>query len=333
MHSGNRLLHFTKKGIYCPQADVYIDPWSSVDKAIITHAHSDHARPGSNYYLAHKKSVPILKHRLGKDINVNGIEYNESIEINGVKISLHPAGHIPGSAQIRLEYKGEVAVVSGDYKLEDDCLTEAFEPVKCNTFVSESTFGLPVYNWKKQSEIFDDINNWWRQNKENGKASVICGYSLGKAQRILFNVDKSIGRIFGHGAVTIINEAMNNEQLNLPVIEKADASFTKKDFEGSLIIAPPSVIGNPWLRKFEPYSLGYASGWMNIRGAKRRQGIDIGFALSDHADWNELNKAVKETDAEKIYVTHGYTAVFVKWLCEQGYDAEELSTMFTGETE
>ncbi|MBK8553697.1 MAG: ligase-associated DNA damage response exonuclease [Ignavibacteria bacterium] len=333
LSSTNKLLHFTKKGIYCPQAQVYIDPWSSVDKAIITHAHSDHARPGSNHYLAHKKSVPILKHRLGKDINVNGIEYNESIEINGVKISLHPAGHIPGSAQVRLEYKGEVAVVSGDYKLEDDGLTEAFEPVKCNTFVTESTFGLPVYKWKKQKEIFDDINNWWRQNKEKGKASVICGYSLGKAQRILFNVDKSIGRIFGHGAVTIINEAMSNEQLNLPLIEKANSTFTKKDFVGSLIIAPPSAIGNPWLRKFEPYSLGYASGWMNIRGAKRREGIDIGFALSDHADWNELNTAVKETGAEKIYVTHGYTAVFVKWLCENGFNAEELKTEFIGESD
>lgn len=333
MQSRNKLLHFTKKGIYCPQADVYIDPWSPVDKAIITHAHSDHARFGSKSYLGHKKSVPILKHRLGKEINVKGVDYNESIEVNGVKISLHPSGHIPGSAQVRLEYKGEVAVVSGDYKLEDDGLTEAFEPVKCNTFVTESTFGLPVYKWKKQTEIFDDINKWWKQNKEKGKASVICGYSLGKAQRILFNVDRTVGRIFGHGAITMINEAMSNEQLNLPLMEKADNTFTKKDFVGSLIVAPPSVIGNAWLRKFEPYSLGYASGWMNVRGAKRRQGIDIGFALSDHADWNELNTAVKETGAEKIFVTHGYTAVFVKWLCEQGYDAEELTTMFTGETE
>ncbi len=323
----------TKKGIYCSQADIFIDPWSPAEKAIITHAHSDHARHGSKYYLSHNLSVPLLKHRLGSNISVEGIDYNKTVIVNGVKISLHPAGHIPGSAQVRIEYKGEVAVVSGDYKLENDGLTEAFEPVKCNRFVTESTFGLPVYKWKKQAEIFNDINYWWRRNKEKGKASVICGYSLGKSQRILFNVDRSIGRIFGHGAITIINEVMSNEGLNLPFIEKADSKFAKKDFAGSLIIAPPSAIGNPWLRKFEPYSLGYASGWMNVRGAKRRQGIDIGFALSDHADWNELNKAVKETGAEKILVTHGYTAVFVKWLCENGYDAEELTTLYTGEAE
>lgn len=326
-----KLLEFTKKGIYCPQADIFIDPWSSVERAVITHAHSDHARFGSKYYLAHKKSVPIMKYRLGKDINVEGIEYGVKTEINDVKISLHPAGHIPGSAQIRLEYKGEVAVVSGDYKLESDGLTEAFEPVRCNTFVTESTFGLPIYKWKSQLEIFNDINNWWRRNKENGKASVICGYSLGKAQRILFNVDRTIGKIFGHGAVTMVNELMINDGMNLPSIERVTSALSKRDFAGSLIIAPPSAIGNSWLKKFEPYSLGNASGWMNVRGAKRRQALDIGFALSDHADWDGLNKAVKETGAEKIYATHGYTSVFVKWLRENGYDAYELQTKFVGE--
>lgn len=328
MPSENKLLHFTKKGIYCPQADIYIDPASGVENAVVTHAHSDHAHPGSSHYLAHHKSIPILKHRLGKEIHTEGIGYNEPVEINGVKLSLHPSGHIPGSAQVRLEYKGEVAVVSGDYKCENDGLTEAFEPVKCNTFVTESTFALPVYKWRKQSEIFNDINNWWKKNKESGKASVICGYSLGKAQRILYNVDRSIGKIFGHGAVTIINDLLINEGYDLPPLEKADLKIPKKEFAGSLIIAPPSVVSNGWLKKFEPYSLGYASGWMNIRGAKRRQGIDIGFALSDHADWDELNKTVKDTGAEKIYVTHGYTAVFVKWLRENGLDAEEIITNY-----
>jgi putative mRNA 3-end processing factor len=327
----NNLLDFTKKGIYCSRADVFIDPCSSVDKAIITHAHSDHARVGSKFYLAHRKCVPIIKHRLGNNIHAEGIDYNEVLDINGVKISLHPAGHIPGSAQIRLEYKGEVAVVSGDYKLEDDGFTEAFEPVKCNTFVTESTFGLPVYKWKKQEEIFNEINNWWKRNKERGMTSVICGYSLGKAQRILFNVDNSIGKIFGHGAVTMINEIMINEGASLTSITKVNSSHTKKDFEGALIIAPPSVAGSSWLNKFASYSLGYASGWMNVRGFKRRQGIDRGFALSDHADWTGLNQAVKETGAEKIYVTHGYTSVFVKWLRENGYDADVLQSDFSGD--
>lgn len=327
------LLAFTKKGIYCPRADIFVDPWSAVDKAIITHAHSDHARYGSKHYLSHNLSVPVLKHRLGSDISVEGIDYNKNLDINGVKISLHPAGHIPGSSQVRLEYKGEVAVVSGDYKVEADGLTAAFEPVKCNTFITESTFGLPVYRWKKQEEIFNDINKWWKSNKEKGKASVLAGYSLGKAQRILFNVDKTIGKIFGHGAITMINEIMINAGMNLPKIEKVNSSLDKKDFSGALILAPPSVVGSRWLRQFEPYSLGFASGWMSVRGAKRRQALDIGFALSDHADWNDLNYAVKETGGEKIYVTHGYTVVFVKWLRENGYDAEELETKFTGENE
>ena len=328
MSSVNKLLQFTKKGICCPQADIFIDPSSPVENAVITHGHSDHARTGCSNYLSHHLTVSILKYRLGNNISAEGIEYNKAIDINGVKLSLHPAGHIPGSAQVRLEYKGEVAVVSGDYKTEYDGLTEAFEPVKCNTFVTESTFALPVYKWKKQSDIFNDINNWWEKNKENGKASVICGYSLGKAQRILHNVDRSIGKIYGHGAVTILNDLLISEGIDLPEIEKADLKIQKKDNAGALIIAPPSVVSNVWLRKFEPYSLGYASGWMNIRGAKRRQGIDIGFALSDHADWDELNKTVKETGAEKIYVTHGYTAVFVKWLREKGIDAEEIITNY-----
>ena len=328
MSSVNKLLQFTKKGICCPQADIFIDPSSPVENAVITHGHSDHARTGCSNYLSHHLTVSILKYRLGNNISAEGIEYNKAIDINGVKLSLHPAGHIPGSAQVRLEYKGEVAVVSGDYKTEYDGLTEAFEPVKCNTFVTESTFALPVYKWKKQSDIFNDINNWWKKNKENGKASVICGYSLGKAQRILHNVDRSIGKIYGHGAVTILNDLLISEGIDLPEIEKADLKIQKKDNAGALIIAPPSVVSNVWLRKFEPYSLGYASGWMNIRGAKRRQGIDIGFALSDHADWDELNKTVKETGAEKIYVTHGYTAVFVKWLREKGIDAEEIITNY-----
>jgi putative mRNA 3-end processing factor len=328
----SELLKFTKEGIYCPKAGVYIDPWSSVDRAIITHAHSDHARAGSRFYLAQKKTLPILKHRLGNNIHAEGIDYNKVTEINGVRISLHPAGHIPGSAQVRLEYKGEVAVVSGDYKLENDGLSQAFEPVKCNTFVTESTFGLPVYKWKKQEEVFMEMNNWWKQNKEKDRVSVICGYSLGKAQRILFNVDKTIGKIFCHGAITMINEIMINEGENLPVVEKVNSSHSKKDFEGALIIAPPSAAGNNWLNKFEPYSLGFASGWMNVRGFKRRQSIDRGFALSDHADWTGLNEAVKETGADKIYVTHGYTSVFVKWLKEKGYDADELFSKF-GEEE
>jgi len=323
LHSGNKVLQFTKKGIYCPQADVYIDPSSSVENAVITHAHSDHARRGSRHYLAHHISIPILKYRLGKNISAEGLDYNKFIEVNGVKLSLHPAGHIPGSAQVRLEYKGEVAVVSGDYKSEYDGLTEAFEPLKCNTFVTESTFALPIYKWKKQEEIFSDMNSWWKQNKEKGIVSVISGYSLGKSQRILYNIDNSIGKIFTHNSIQDINEIMIRQGINLPETLRLNPNITGKDLEGALVITP-SLTGSAFPVNSISYSLGFASGWMNVSKARKRSGLDIGFTLSDHADWEGLNEAVKETRAEKIYVTHGFTSAFVRWLREKGYDAFEL---------
>lgn len=327
----SKLLKYTKQGIYCPPADIYIDPWGKVDKAVITHGHSDHARRGAKKYLAHRITVPIIKHRLGSDINAKSAEFGEVITINGVRLSLVPAGHIPGSAQVRLEHKGEVAVVSGDYKIENDGFSDAFEPVKCNTFVTESTFGLPIYKWKPQKEIAADINNWWKANRQKGFASVLCGYSLGKAQRIIHMLDSRIGKIYTHGAVQSVNELLKKAGMQLPETELVTKENSKNDFSGAIIIAPPSASGSPWLNKFEPYSLGYASGWMNVRGARRWQAIDIGFALSDHADWPGLNEAIKLTGAESVYVTHGFTSVFVRWLKEKGIDAHELHTQFKGE--
>lgn len=326
------LLKFTSKGIYVPAADIYIDPWKAVERAVITHGHSDHARFGNKYYLAHKFTVPILKYRLGSDINVKGIEYNEPLNINGVNITLHPAGHIIGSAQVRIEHKGHVAVVSGDYKLDNDNISVQFEPVKCNTFVSESTFGLPIYKWKTQKEISEEINNWWKGNVRNGKASVLMGYVLGKSQRLLYNLDSSIGRVLVHGAVANVNEIFINAGVKLPTAEKV-SSLHRSEYRNAMIIAPSFVMNSPWLKRFEPYSIANASGWMAVRGAKRRMAIDRGFAVSDHADWDGLNTAIKETGAEKIYITHGYSDVYVKWLRELGYDAHVLKTEFEGEIE
>lgn len=328
----NNLLQFTKKGIYCPLADIFIDPWSEVEKAVITHAHSDHARSGNKYYLAHRLTVPILKHRIGSDIKTKGIEYNETLDIKGVKLSLHPAGHMIGSAQVRLEYKGEIAVISGDYKLENDGISAPFETVKCNTFITESTFGLPIYKWKEQKEIVEDVNSWWRGNANNGKASVLMGYALGKSQRLLYNLDESIGKIYAHGAVLNMNEIFIKEGIALPKAEHV-VSAKKADYRGAMILAPSSVMGTPWLKRFEPYSIANASGWMAVRGSKRWMSVDRGFAISDHADWNGLNEAIELTDAEKIYVTHGFTDVFVRWLKEKGYDAHELKTKFVNEGE
>ena len=324
------LLEFTDKGIFCPQAQVYLDPWKPVKRALITHGHSDHARWGNEHYLCTTAAAPVIRHRIpGADVET--IDYGTSITINGVHFSFHPAGHIPGSAQIRVEQNGEVWVFSGDYKLQHDNLSEPFEPLRCNAFITESTFGLPIYNWKTQDEVFADVNNWWRDNKSQGKVSVIAGYALGKSQRILRNVDHSIGKIYVHGAVDSVNEVLRAQGIELPETHRVQKDSSKKDYEGALVVCPPSAVGSPWIRRFLPYSLGIASGWMKLRGARRRRGADRGFVLSDHADWAELNTAIKETGAEKVFVTHGYTEIFSQWLNEIGYEAREVKTQYEGE--
>lgn len=325
------LLQFTDKGIYCEQAGVYIDPWKPVERALISHGHSDHAYPGHKHYLCTKTALPVIKHRLYLTNNIEGLDFGEAVNINGVNFSFHPAGHIPGSAQVRVESKGEVWVFSGDYKLHNDGISEPFEPVKCHVFITESTFGLPIYKWKPQEEIFGDINAWWKKNSSEGKASVISGYTLGKSQRILKNVDRSIGRIFTHGAVDSVNRVMKSQGLDLPEAPRVTDQIPKEDLRSALIICPPSAVGSPWVRRFLPYSLGVASGWMKLRGTRRRRGADRGFALSDHADWPGLNLAIMETGAHKVFVTHGYTEVFAQWLRHNGMEAQEVKTRFEGE--
>ena len=326
------MLKFDKYGIFCEQAGIYIDPWKKVDKAIITHAHSDHAKWGNNHYLSHHHSIPILRQRLGQNINAQGVEYGEVININGVKISLHPAGHIIGSAQVRLEYKGEIWVASGDYKLQLDGVSKPYESVRCHHFVTESTFGLPIYKFQESVEVHNQINDWWRTNKAEGKNSIIIGYALGKAQRILQHLDATIGEVYAHGAVANLNELLVDILPNLPIAKRIIATTTKSEIKGAMVVAPPSAMGSPWLKKFEPYSIGVCSGWMQLRGARRRRGADRGFVLSDHADWKQLNKAVIETGAENIYVTHGYKSIYAKFLRENyGLNACEVDTLYEGE--
>lgn len=326
------LLQFTEKGIYCKRANVYIDPWKPVDYAIITHAHADHSRWGNKFYLSHHLSKPIIQHRLGSDIQIESMEYLENRIINGVSFSFYPAGHIIGSAQVRVAYKGEIWVASGDYKLEDDGFSSPFEPVKCNTFITECTFGLPVFKWQDQKEVFEDINNWWKKNKEEGKVSILTGYSLGKAQRLIQGVDPSIGKIFTHGAIERTNEIIRNMGINLNETTYVSPDIKKMAYLGSLVIAPPSALGTSWQKKFQPFEVGNASGWMKLRGPRRRRSVDRGFVLSDHADWEGLNAAIKATECEKVIVTHGYTNVFSKWLNDQGMATQIEATEFEGET-
>ncbi len=325
------LIKFTPNGMYVAAAGVHIDPWRAVDRAIITHAHSDHARSGMGSYLCHTQSVPILQHRLGAAITVEGIPYGEVREINGVKFSLHPAGHVIGSAQVRVEYKGEVWVASGDYKTTPDGITPPFEAVRCNTFITECTFGLPVYTWQPQRVIFDGIDAWWRANAAEGITSIISAYSLGKAQRVIANVDTSIGPILTHGAVEACNVAIKAAGVALPETIQLTQATDKKLIKGALVVAPGSAMGTPWANKLRPFSTASASGWMQIRGWRRRSGVDRGFPLSDHADWPGLNEAVKATGAERVIATHGYTHQFSQWLREQGIEATTEETAFTGD--
>jgi putative mRNA 3-end processing factor len=317
------LIRFTPNGLYCPVADVYLDPWKPVRKAIITHAHSDHARPGNSYYLAHHRSAAILRMRLGTDIQLETVEYNQPFIINNVKFSLHPAGHIIGSAQIRIEYQDELWVFSGDYKCEDDGVCEPFEP-----FITESTFGLPVYRWTKQADVIQDIKEWWQENRMNNKGSILMGYALGKMQRLIKNLYPFDGPVYAHGAIYNVNEKLRDDGADLPHILPAASVTDKNSFRQALILAPASALNSRWLKRFEPYSTAYCSGWMAIRGAKNRKAVDRGFVLSDHADWTGLNNTVKATGAEKVFVTHGYTSAFSKWLNEYGIESAEVKTMY-----
>ena len=323
------LLVFNQKGIYCEAADVYLDPWKPVKKAIISHGHADHSRLGHQQYITHHTNVPIIKHRLG-DISVTGKAWNETFTINGVKFSLHPAGHIVGSSQIRVEHKGEVWVFTGDYKTEDDGLAVPYEVVKCHTFITECTFGLPAFKWLPQQQVFNDINNWWQQNQDDSRTSILFGYSLGKAQRLLKHLDTSIGKIYTHGAVENMTEVVR-EIADLPPTEKITRDTKKEDIKGNIVIAPPSTHGSPWIKKMVPYVTASASGWMTFRGARRRRAIDKGFVLSDHCDWQGLLTSIKATGAEKVICTHGYTDIFSRFLAEQGYDARTEQTQYEEE--
>lgn len=316
--------------MYCAAADVYIDPWRPVERALITHAHSDHARAGSNLYVAHQDSIPLLTKRLGPH-RYEPVQYGETRTINGVNFTFYPAGHVLGSSQILVEYKGERWVASGDYKLQNDGISTPFEPVRCHTFITESTFGLPIFHWKPQHEVMAEINAWWMMCKEQGKTAILFAYSLGKAQRILSNIDHSIGTVWVHGAVDEMNKAYAEAGILLPEYQRVTADTMKSAFKGGLVIAPGSADGSPWMKKFEPYETANASGWMSLRGARRRGATDRGFILSDHADWEELNTAVKATNASQVIVTHGYTQTFAKWLNENGIDARETTTRFSGE--
>ncbi|WP_299227837.1 ligase-associated DNA damage response exonuclease [uncultured Psychroserpens sp.] len=322
-----KLVKFTKKGIYCIPGKFYLDPWFPVDYAVISHGHADHAKWGMKHYLCHDDSKAILKHRIGSDITIESLPYNRQKVINGVQVSFFPAGHIIGSAQVRLEYKGYVVVFSGDYKVKNDLLTTPFEPIKCHEFITESTFGLPIYNWLEEEQLQQQMHDWVLNNQSKNRTSVFLGYSLGKAQRIM-KLMEGLSDIYVHSAIHNINQAVNTSGISLPKTKLWTVNSNKKDIQNKIVIVPPALLGSNMIKRIPNAATAICSGWMQIRGNRRWQSVDAGFAVSDHADWNGLLTAVKATEAEKVYVTHGSQAAFSKYLNEIGIYSEEVKTEY-----
>jgi putative mRNA 3-end processing factor len=321
------LISFTDHGLYCSAGDFYIDPWRPVDHAVITHAHSDHARWGSAHYLCHEDTLPVLRLRLG-NINAQPIAWGDPVYKNGVKISLHPAGHIIGSSQIRVEHKGEVCVVSGDYKTEADGLSGNFEAIPCHTFITESTFALPIYQWEAQPKMFDSIGQWISNNQQNNTVSILIAYSLGKAQRLLQAITPVTDHIFVHGAIWNTHKVLQDHGIPLPDVQRVTPDIPKSSYNKSVVIAPPGATESSWMKKFQPYKTAVCSGWMQVRGNFRRNNTDAGFALSDHADWKGLISAIEATGASKVFVTHGFQSVLSRYLNEKGIEAAEVKTAY-----
>lgn len=324
------LLELDQNGLYCAAGDFYIDPWNPVPRAVITHAHADHARSGSGHYLIAATGMHVARWRLGSAASLQPEPFGKPLLHNGVEISFHPAGHILGAAQIRVAHKGEVWVVSGDYKAGPDPTCTAFEPVACNTFITEATFGLPIYRWPRQQQVFEEINAWWRQNQQARRASILFAYALGKAQRVLAGIDASIGPLFVHGAVHQMNKMYLKSGIALPKAHYVSEAPAQTDWSQSLIIAPTSARSSPWIRRFGAQSTAFASGWMHVRGQRRRRSVDRGFVLSDHVDWPDLMDAVDATGAERVLVTHGQVATVARYLREEkNLDARALETPFS----
>jgi len=328
------IITLTPKGLYCPAGDFYIDPWKPVERAVITHAHADHARPGAAHYYAARSGVGLLKQRLGKSISIDAHEFGDKVTLGDAIATFCPAGHVLGSAQIRVEVDGEVWVISGDYKCDDDPSCETFEPVPCDVFITEATFALPIYRWDSIDQVMDQLMRWWAANAVAGKTSVVFCYALGKAQRLLAEIGQRAADrvIYVHGAVDALMPAYRDAGIELaetaPVLEQSK----ERNFAGELVIAPPSAFGSPWMQRLGDCGTAFASGWMRVRGHRRRRGFDEGFVMSDHADWPGLLKTIKATGAKKVYATHGYSDTLARYLTEEmKIEAAPLETLFEGE--
>lgn len=312
------LLQVTPEGLYCPAAGLYVDPHRRVARAVITHGHADHARWGHGEVLTSAAGAPLVQQRVGEKTPVQGVPYGEVLRVGGAKISLHPAGHILGSAQVRIEVGGKVAVVTGDYKRGQDPTCAPFEPQRCHLLVTETTFGLPVYRWPDAEAEAARIDAWWAANQARGENSLLLGYSLGKAQRLLAMLNPERGPILIHGAVVPFQRHYREAGVALPDADHVNQERLKAVRGRAMIVAPPSVVNTPWARKLKPVRIAMASGWMLLRGRRRRDGYDEGFVVSDHVDWPELLQTVADCQPEALWATHGQREAVAGFFAEKG---------------
>lgn len=323
------LLRTDSCGLWCEEGGFYVDPWGPVDRAVITHAHSEHARRGCGSYLTALPGEALLRERLGEEAVIRGLPYGDSVNLNGVDVSFHPAGHLLGSAQVRIEHLGEVWVVGGDYKLQADPTCEPFEAVKCHVFLTESTYGSPCYRWPSPDDVFREINEWWAANQQAERTSVLLAYPLGKAERLLAGVDSAIGPIAVHASIDRMLPAYVAAGVQLPEAPPADRQWLQAVQSRGLVLAPPSVLEDAWLDRFAGVSTAFASGWMLGQGVPAGSRLDRGFVLSDHADWDALQMAIRESGAERVGVMHGCCEPLLQWLTEEGWEAWPVATCFT----
>jgi putative mRNA 3-end processing factor len=336
-HGVPSLLTETSSGLWCASGRFHIDPWEPVDRAVITHAHGDHARPGSAAYLCASPSAVLLRRRFGPDAVIESVPYGEPMPIGDVRLSFHPAGHILGSAQVRIESSAGVWVVAGDYKRAADPTCAAFEPIRCDTFITESTFALPIYRWDPTHAIVDDIAAWWSANRDGGRTSVLFCYTIGKAQRLLAELMRVTDRtVYVHGMMLGMIDAYRESGVAMlpvtPVIEQARGRRSAAaSFSGELVLAPLSARGTPWMRRLGDISDAFASGLMRVRGVRRQRSFDRGFVLSDHADWPALLQTVADTGATRVLATHGHAEPLARYLGERGLQSGIIRTAWEGE--
>lgn len=320
------LIRWTPEGLHCPAAGAWIDPWRPVPRALITHAHADHARPGCGEYWAIGASAAILRQRLGQAIQLHPVAYGQELRLGEARVSFHSAGHVLGSAQILLEAGGERWLVSGDYKRDADPSCRPFEPVGCDVLITEATFGLPIYRWRAGATVAREIVDWWREAPD--QPSLLFCYAFGKAQRLLAELH-ALGveeEVLLHGAVQALIGAYRDQGVALAPCRPLAELGRGESLAGRLVLAPPAAQRSPWMRRFRQPRTAFASGWMAVRGARRRRGDQRGFVLSDHADWPGLIRTVRQSGARQIYVTHGQAELFARYLREQeGLAAEPLA--------